>query len=75
MRKAIHQVEINILEASFPSDILPTDTGLIIADGYGGVIARAAPKHCVAAAIRRRETLRFARHAAKRLSRLLDPPP
>ncbi len=63
------------VSASFPSDILPTDTGLIIADGYGGVIARAAPEHRVAAAIRRRETLRFARHAAKRLSRLLDPPP
>ena len=61
--------------ASFPDDVLPEDAGLIIADRYGGVIARAEPEHRLAAPARRRETLRFARHAAQRLSRLIDPIP
>ena len=53
----------------FPIEILPDQTGLILADAYSGDIARPAlanpiPLH----ASRRREvTLRFARTAAKRL--------
>ena len=61
--------------ASFPIEILPDDTGLILADRYGAEISRAAPQveprmH----ANRRKEvTLRFALAAAKRLRHHLDP--
>ena len=60
----------------FPVEILPEESGLIIADAYGGEIIRPSinnskPLH----ASRRRElTLRFARVAANRLRRWEDPP-
>ena len=57
----------------FPVAILPADTGLILADRYGGSFERAAPRHPLAAARRKAMTLRFARTAAARLSRERDP--
>ena len=63
------------VSAHFPVAILPPDTGLIIADRYGGLITRAAPEHRLAAAARRKEMLRFGRQAAMRLSELIDPVP
>jgi hypothetical protein len=57
----------------FPAGVLPTDTGLIVADRYGGEIVRAAPEHRLAGARRKAVTLRFARLAALRLSALYDP--
>jgi hypothetical protein len=58
----------------FPVDILPADTGLVLADRYGGEIVRASPEQRLAAARRKSMTLRFARAAAARLSYALDPP-
>ncbi|MEM0986994.1 MAG: MmcB family DNA repair protein [Pseudomonadota bacterium] len=53
---------------AFPIDILPEDTGLIIADGFGAGIVREADDHPLPAARRKSVTLRFARTAATRLS-------
>lgn len=57
----------------FPLDVLPGETGLIIADRYGGEIVREAPDLRLAAARRKAMTLRLARASASRLSLLLDP--
>jgi hypothetical protein len=58
---------------SFPVDILPADTGLILADRYGAEIVRQAPATRLAAARRKAMTLRFARAAAFSLQVLADP--
>ena len=57
---------------SMPLDILPTDTGLIRADAYGGELLRSAPEHRMAGATRRAMFLRFAHAAAQRLHQLND---
>lgn len=57
----------------FPREVLPEDTGLIIADRYGGEIVRAAPEHKLAAARRKAMTLRVLRTAAFRLQGIIDP--
>jgi hypothetical protein len=57
----------------FPVGILPADTGLILADRYGGEIVRAAPEHRLAPARRKSMTLRFARAAALTLQSIIDP--
>jgi hypothetical protein len=57
----------------FPVDILPADTGLILADRYGGEIVRPAPEMRLAAARRKAMTLRFARAAALTLQTVADP--
>ncbi|MEO0619951.1 MAG: MmcB family DNA repair protein [Pseudomonadota bacterium] len=59
----------------FPIDILPRDTGLIIADRFGAEIVRDAPENKLNAARRKSLTLRFARHAALRLQQIADPGP
>lgn len=59
----------------FPSDIIPLDTGLIIADRYGGEIARAAPSAALQPQRRKAMHLRFARAAALRLAAAIDPDP
>lgn len=51
----------------------PEDAGLMLSDGYGAEILRAAPEHKLAAARRKAVTLRFARMAAIRLHDLVDP--
>jgi hypothetical protein len=53
--------------ASFPREILPERTGLIIADGFGGAVVRAPDPERLAGARRKAMTLRFARLAASRL--------
>jgi len=53
--------------------VLPEDTGLIVADRYGGEIVRAAPEHKLAGARRKAMTLRLARSAALRLQGVIDP--
>jgi hypothetical protein len=58
----------------FPTDILPTECGLMVADGYGSEILRESPPGAMNAARRKALTLRFARTAATRLVRLSDPP-
>jgi hypothetical protein len=57
----------------FPREVLPEDTGLIIADRYGGEIVRPAPEHRLAGARRKAMTIRLARLAALRLQGALDP--
>ena len=57
----------------FPVDILPEDTGLILADRFGGEIVRPAPEARLAPARRKSMTLRFARAAALTLQSVADP--
>jgi hypothetical protein len=58
---------------AFPREVLPADTGLIIADRYGGEIVRAAPEHKLAGARRKAMTLRLVHTAAFRLQSAIDP--
>ena len=60
------------VEAVFPVAILPCDTGLILADRYGGSFERQPLSHPLAAARRKALMLRFARTAASRLARERD---
>lgn len=57
----------------FPSEILPSDTGLILADAYAGELVREAPRHPMSPARRKALTLSFARTAATRLLAQDDP--
>ena len=57
----------------FPTAILPTDAGHIIADRYGGEIMRPAPETKLAGARRKAMTLRMFRTAAFRLQDKVDP--
>lgn len=61
------------IPASVPTEIMPQDAGLIVADAYGAEILRAAPEHKMAAATRRAMLMRFAHAAAHRLHGLGDP--
>jgi hypothetical protein len=56
-----------------PAKMFPTDTGLIVADGYGAAIVREAPEHRLHISTRRSMTLKIARAAALRLQALADP--
>lgn len=57
----------------FPREVLPEDVGVIVADSFGAAILREAPRHEIAAGLRRRLTLRFARIVANRLRWIEDP--
>jgi hypothetical protein len=57
----------------FPVEVLPADTGLIIADKYGGELLRPATERKLSGARRKEVTQRFARVAALRLHGLADP--
>lgn len=61
------------VNTDFPREVLPEETGLILADGYGAEVVREAPHAPVAAARRKALTLKFARHAALRLQGMRDP--
>ncbi|MGR3408516.1 MmcB family DNA repair protein [Roseovarius indicus] len=61
------------VDEAFPSELLPADTGLIMADAYDAKIIRMAPEDKLPAARRTALTRRFARHAARRLQALRDP--
>jgi hypothetical protein len=56
-----------------PCEIFPKDTGLIVADGFGGEIVCEAPEHRLPAPTRKAMTLRIAHCAALRLQSLIDP--
>jgi hypothetical protein len=58
---------------AFPRDILPADTGLIVADRYGGEVVRGAPGHRLAGARRKALMLRLVHTAAMRLQEAVDP--
>jgi hypothetical protein len=57
----------------FPAEILPGDCGLILADRFGGEIARPGGASTLAPARRKAMTLRLARVAAFRLAMTHDP--
>ena len=57
----------------FPAVLIPEECGLIVADGFGAAILREGVTTPLSAARRRAMTLRFARTAANRLRRALDP--
>jgi hypothetical protein len=61
------------VDEAFPTELLPDDTGLIIADAYDAEILRFGPENRLAGARRKAVTQRFARHAAMRLHGLRDP--
>ncbi|HEY9037808.1 MAG TPA: MmcB family DNA repair protein [Roseovarius sp.] len=63
------------VDADFPSHILPDETGLILADGYGAEIVRMGPETRLPGARRSAVTRKFARDAARRLQGWRDPAP
>ncbi len=58
---------------SFPQELLPTETGLIVADRYGGEIVRPVQEGRLPAHRRRAMALRFGRVATARLQSITDP--
>ena len=61
------------VDEAFPTDLLPEDTGLLIADPYDAEIIRMAPEDKLAPARRKVMVQKFATHAARRLHALRDP--
>ena len=59
------------VDADFPREILPEETGLMIADRYGAAIVREAPRSALPPARRKASLIRFARHAAERYARAI----
>ncbi len=57
----------------FPRDVLPGDTGLIVADRYGGEVVRSAAEHRLSGARRKALMLRLVHTAAMRLQTAVDP--
>ncbi|HKQ11353.1 MAG TPA: MmcB family DNA repair protein [Rhizomicrobium sp.] len=56
----------------FPDEHVPQQTGLIVADRYGGSIVKEAQAQSLHAGRRKAVTVSFARCAAERLSRTLE---
>jgi hypothetical protein len=56
----------------FPDEHVPAETGLIVADRYGGSIIKEAQAQSLHASRRKAVTISFARCAAERLSRTLE---
>lgn len=61
------------VDTEFPTELLPEETGLIIADAYDAEIIRMGPEDKLAPARRKKVTQKFARDAALRLQRYRDP--
>jgi hypothetical protein len=61
------------VDADFPTELLPADTGLIIADGHDAEVLRLGPAQVLAPARRKAMTQGFARHAALRWQAARDP--
>ncbi len=57
----------------FPTELLPDDTGLIMADAYDAEILRMGPETRLAPARRKVMVQKFATQAARRLQMLRDP--
>lgn len=57
----------------FPTEVLPQETGLILADRFGGEIVRESVTEPLPGARRKSMMLRFARTAAERLAIMADP--
>ena len=61
------------VDEAFPTELLPEETGLIIADSYDAEIVRMGPEAKLAGARRKVMVQKFARHAARRALTLRDP--
>ncbi len=61
------------VDTAFPTELLPPETGLIIADAYDAEIVRTGPETRVAPARRKKMIQKFAVDAARRLQGLRDP--
>ena len=61
------------VDADFPTELLPDETGLIIADQYDAEILRMGPEDKLPGARRKVMIQKFATHAARRLHALRDP--
>jgi len=59
--------------SGFPVALIPEECGVMVADAFGAAVLREGPADPVPAGRRRTLTLRFARVAAARLRRALDP--
>jgi hypothetical protein len=61
------------VDEAFPTELLPQDTGLIIADAYDAEIIRMGPEAKLPPARRKVMVQKFARHAALRWQMARDP--
>ena len=61
------------VDIDFPTELLPPESGLIIADSYGAEIIRMPDERKLAPARRKVMVQKFATHAARRLQALRDP--
>ena len=61
------------VDEAFPTELLPLETGLIIADAYDAEIVRMGPEAKLAGARRKMMVQKFARHAALRWQAARDP--
>ncbi len=61
------------VDGSFPAELLPAETGLILADAYDAEIVRMGPETKLPSARRKVLTQKFARHAALRWQAARDP--
>lgn len=61
------------VDADFPTDLLPEDSGLMLCDDFGAEVLRMPVAHPLAASRRKALTARFARQAAMRAVRAHDP--
>ena len=61
------------VDTHFPTEVLPEETGIILADAYGADIVRPAPEHKLAAARRTALVRKLARISMARLQGLMDP--
>ncbi len=61
------------VDADFPVELLPDETGLILADSFDAEILRMAPETKLAGTRRKAVVQKFATHAARRLHALRDP--
>jgi hypothetical protein len=61
------------VDADFPAEILPPETGLILADQFGGELVRMPEATAIPPARRKKLLHKFARSAAQRLQWTRDP--
>lgn len=61
------------VDEAFPTELLPPETGQIIADAYDAEILRMGPETKLAPARRKVMVQKFARHAARRWHAARDP--
>ncbi|MFC3616070.1 MmcB family DNA repair protein [Lutimaribacter marinistellae] len=61
------------VDTDFPTELLPPETGLIIADAYDAEIVRMSPEDKLAPARRKKVIHKYAMNAARRLQSLRHP--